>query len=50
MIYEDKIASAYKRYREWHELEQDKNCDYDSEPYTNEEFEECYRDWNEDRR
>lgn len=50
MIYEDKIASAYKRYLEWFEKYQDENCDYDIEPYTYEEFEDCYRDWNEDRR
>lgn len=43
------IKTKYNDYLEQFELEQDKNCDYDTEPLTFEEFEDEYYDLHDRR-
>lgn len=37
-----KIKQKYNDYLEWFENERDKDCDYETEPLTYEEFEDEY--------
>lgn len=43
----DIIRLRYKENRDWFEKEQDKSCDYETEPLTYEEFEDGWYDWHE---
>jgi hypothetical protein len=45
----DKIKIKYNDYLEQFKLEQDKKCDYDTEPLTYEEFEEEWYEWHDRR-
>jgi hypothetical protein len=40
--YDDDVRTKYRNYTEWFELERDRDCDYETEPYTFDEFEDIY--------
>jgi hypothetical protein len=37
-----KIKQKYEEYLEWFEKEADRSCDYETQPYTFEEFEDRF--------
>jgi len=43
----NKIRLKYNEYLDWFELERDKDCDYETEPYTYGDFEDGYYDAHE---